>query len=402
MEDRCLNRQGFQIHFYRFMADVATLPTESSGDIFLSKKYYEALEKAPPQDFSFCYVLITPPNSRAVCGFIAAAVKSYNAAESLFLKDAPQKQSASQRLKYSIANRIRFSALVIGNPLLTGEHGFWFDTKLVDLPLSQRLLFHGIEAMKANLRKQHSIKINAVLAKDFCPDSYAFQQASFLKSKNYIPFQAEPGFIFTVKQEWKNMDDYLGALSSKYRIRARRAFAKLGGDVVRKEFSEDELAEYKKEIHALYLSVKNSASFNLADLPDDYFLQLKRSLKHNFHVFGYFLNNRLIGFFSAVNNRQAELESHFIGYDADANRTRQIYLNMLFDIVKQGIEGSYPRIVFGRTAYEIKSSVGARPVELSLFIKHSNRLIHFFLPLLFRFLYLRGKKKRMSRNPYKN
>lgn len=401
MEDSRPNYRGFQIHFYRFIAD-AVFPAESSGDIFLTKKYYEALEKAPPQGFSFCYALITSPDSHAICGFIAAAVKSYNAAESLFFKNTTvKKQPFSQRLKYRIANSVQFSALVIGNPLLTGEHGFWFDKNLTDLPLVQRLLFHGIEALKISLRKQCNIKINATLAKDFYLNSPACRQASFLKSKNYIPFQAEPGFIFTVKPEWKNMDDYLKALSSKYRIRARRAFTKLGADVVRKEFSEADLIEHKKEMHQLYLFVKTSASFNLTDLPDDYFLQLKRSLKNNFHVFGYFLNNRLIGFFSVIDNQHAELESHFIGYDTSANQTRQIYLNMLFDIIKQGIEGSCSRIIFGRTAHEIKSSVGARPVELLLFIKHNNRIVHFLLPLLFRYLYLRERKKRKLRNPYR-
>jgi hypothetical protein len=48
-----------------------------------------------------------------------------------------------------------------------------------------------------------------------------------------------------------------------------------------------------------------------------------------------------------------------------------------------GIENGFERIIFGRTALEIKSSVGATPVHMSGFIFHTNKLINRFIGTIF-------------------
>ena len=45
---------------------------------------------------------------------------------------------------------------------------------------------------------------------------------------------------------------------------------------------------------------------------------------------------------------------------------------MLYDYVELAIEKNCKELRFGRTAEEIKSSIGARPVPMKLFIKHRN------------------------------
>jgi hypothetical protein len=37
-----------------------------------------------------------------------------------------------------------------------------------------------------------------------------------------------------------------------------------------------------------------------------------------------------------------------------------------------GIEHQYKQVIFARTAMEIKSSVGAKPHHMSLYLKHTN------------------------------
>ena len=46
-----------------------------------------------------------------------------------------------------------------------------------------------------------------------------------------------------------------------------------------------------------------------------------------------------------------------------------LYLNMLYDMVAYSIKKQFKTIVFARTALEIKSSVGAKPVAMKGFIK---------------------------------
>ena len=62
---------------------------------------------------------------------------------------------------------------------------------------------------------------------------------------------------------------------------------------------------------------------------------------------------------------------------------KQIYLNMLLDMVKFAIEEQFSRVIFGRTALEIKSTIGAEPVEIYGLIKHNNFLINLFMKKIF-------------------
>ena len=76
-----------------------------------------------------------------------------------------------------------------------------------------------------------------------------------------------------------------------------------------------------------------------------------------------------------------------------------LYLNMLYDMIAYSINKGYRRIVFARTALEIKSSVGANPEVLYGLMRHNNRFINFFVPKLF--YYFEPKMEWTERNPFK-
>jgi hypothetical protein len=52
-----------------------------------------------------------------------------------------------------------------------------------------------------------------------------------------------------------------------------------------------------------------------------------------------------------------------VGYEESIARETHIYQRMLYDLVKTGIENGCESINFGRTATEIKSTLGAEPIE---------------------------------------
>ncbi|HEX9151474.1 MAG TPA: 8-amino-7-oxononanoate synthase, partial [Flavobacterium sp.] len=56
-------------------------------------------------------------------------------------------------------------------------------------------------------------------------------------------------------------------------------------------------------------------------------------------------------------------------------------------------------IIFARTALEIKSSVGAKPVKMYGFIEHSNPIINPYMPKIFK--YLEPETIWQERNPFK-
>jgi hypothetical protein len=77
------------------------------------------------------------------------------------------------------------------------------------------------------------------------------------------------------------------------------------------------------------------------------------------------------------------LETYFLGYDEHVQKEKMLYLNMLYNMTKFGIENQFKKIIFGRTALEIKSSIGAKPVVMSGFIYHTNTWINKMLPKIF-------------------
>ena len=107
----------------------------------------------------------------------------------------------------------------------------------------------------------------------------------------------------------------------------------------------------------------------------DTYSHLSRALKENFIVKGYFLENRLIGFLTALVNDN-KLDAHFIGLDYELNKSHAIYPRILNDYVRIGIEKQVSSINLGRTASEIKTTIGANPVELSCYIKHKNPFLN--------------------------
>ena len=71
---------------------------------------------------------------------------------------------------------------------------------------------------------------------------------------------------------------------------------------------------------------------------------------------------------------QNSLDAHFVGIDYQFNKTYAIYQRMLYDYISLAIEHKMKTINFGRTASEIKSSVGAVPQDLTIYLRHKNSI----------------------------
>ena len=105
-----------------------------------------------------------------------------------------------------------------------------------------------------------------------------------------------------------------------------------------------------------------------------------------------------MGFTSLIRHGK-ELETYFLGFDNTIQREKMLYLNMLYDIVGCGIAQGFERIILGRTALEIKSSIGAKPVQLNGYMHHSYSIVHQNLSWIFPFL--EPKANWIQRHPFK-
>ena len=255
-------------------------------------------------------------------------------------------------------NQIR--VLFCGNVFLSGEYG----TFLKDGEPKTETFKAIAEAVKK--LSKGTKKLNTIFIKDF--ENESLHIADHLKSYDYASMQVEPNMIITLKPDWHSFEDYKSALKSKYRVKANKADSK-SETLEAKLFTEEDIKTHKKELQELYENTINNADFNAQILNLDTYINLKKTFKEKFIVKGYFLEGKLVGFLSAMQNDR-HLDAHFIGIDYSNNKEFAIYPRILNDYVRLGIETKSDQINLGRTASEIKSTLGAEPKALTCYCKH--------------------------------
>lgn len=366
------------------------------SNIFLSSAYLNALHIAPPANMQFRYCSVWKEGT--LSGIVYTQLDKFQARKSISYHrdDITVKTNPGilTRMRNAVAARVEFTTLLCGNTLVTGSHGFIFTEQVSpddQWGLIDFILHHLIKALESE-----GIKVRLLFVKDF----FAPREKVLRMSKNtrvYHGFHAQPNMIMHLRPEWHSFEDYLKALNSKCRVRAKRAFKKFVG-ITRRELQVDDLLKHKDKINEYYHDIADNASFNLFSLSPDYFISVKRNLGDLFKVFGYFDGDQLIAFYSLMINGD-EIEAHFLGYEEEVNKERQLYLNMLFDMISLSINVGVDRIIFGRTAMEIKSSVGAEPQYMQFYLQYQNALINACVPLVYNML--EPEVEWVQRNPFR-
>lgn len=363
---------------HQWYLSVADLPniweTLAIDNIFLKKEFLACLEKYPPEGMQFLYWVFF--ENSAPVGFAYAQIQHFNIYKSATNLQQAAEGNLWERLKHKIkqigAKSLNFNVLVLGNMMSTGEHGFYFTEAVAQKINAPQLVEAAITASLPHIKAR---KVDINLFKEFYAKS--LPDATPLLQKNYHQIAVQPSMILDICPEWKAFDDYLQAVSSKYRVRAKRAFKK-GADLVKKELSLAEIEHFNDTIFSLYLQTVSNANFNALFLHPQYFYGLKAFFKDDFKLTGYFLNDELIGFCTLLFNNE-EIESHFLGLNNEYNYEYQVYLNMLFNMIDISIQHQAKRVIMARTALEIKSSVGAVAHDMSVFVKLKNPIYNAFI-----------------------
>lgn len=365
------------------------------SNVFLSGEYLHALEGAPPDNMDFFYVTVTRGSDCA--GVIYLQLKHFSASKSLNYDRnglANAGRAIVKSIRDFIANRIEFYTLVCGNALVTGQHGYLFRE---DITQEEQVAIVDVvlDWVKGYLSREGR-NVDLIFIKDFFTPVFS-RINTRTACMQYHQLSAQPNMIMDLNPEWRTYKDYLAALQSKYRVRAKRA-RRMSKGITKHHLDLDQLVAMRGLLYDYYRQIADAASFNLFILHPDYLVSLKKSLGPLFTVIGYFSGGELIAFYSTIVDGR-ELEAHFLGYDDEVNREHQLYLNMLLDMIDMGIERKSKRIIFARTALEIKSSVGAKPHDMYFYLQHNKGLQNFFLPFYYNML--DPKEEWVPRHPFK-
>ena len=371
---------------YQIVSESQYLPNDwdsiAQANVFLSTKYLQVLESAAPANMKCQYIGIF--NQEELIGIALAQFIDLSHLESYGERD--------KKLKTWVRNYLfsRFSSklLFIGNNMLSGQNAFAVKNDAL-IPEVLKTLKNAVAELN------QSFKIHLTSFKDFMPgDLPYFEQPAFKKD---LKFTSQPNMIFEINPAWAHEDDYVMALTKKYRDQFKRSRNKASG-IEKRKLTLDDIEDQQEIIYDLYMHVAENAPFNTFYLPKNHFYVLKEKLTNDFMLYGYFIDGKLIGFNTLIKNGKS-LDTYFLGYDDKIQKEKMLYLNMLYDMIACGISLKFENIIFGRTALEIKSSVGATDTSMFGFMQHSQPLINQFLGRIFNYLEPETAWKR--RSPYK-
>lgn len=359
-----------------------------SHDIFLQKEYLTVLEKGAPNNLHSYFVGIFKIDK-----LVGVAIIQHI---HWVLKDAVGCRSDIM-LKNILAKSIKGSGLVVGNLMHTGQHGLFYNANEVMQSEFLEKVLKALKLIRITIKKEQKKIARLLVLKDYFPADAIHSEKGFLKKEKYHYVKVQPNMIFHVEPSWETTEDYIFNLKKKYKRRFKTAQKKLGA-IQCKELTLLEIEQNNSILHNLYLNVLENAKFNTFVLPVNHFSVVKKQLQDRFKLFGYFLDEKLVGFHTLLLNNDT-LETYFLGYEPVLQQQHQLYLNMLFNMAEFGIINSFKTIVYARTAMEIKSSIGAKPHDMVLYMRHTNGLVNLIIEYMVK--YINPKKEWKERHPFK-
>ncbi len=199
------------------------------------------------------------------------------------------------------------------------------------------------------------------------------------KFTNATTILAEPFMLVKIDPNLQTLKDYFNQFSSKYRVRAQKVL-KNSHEIEFKTLnnypSNDWISQCGK---LLYHSLQNKTiaiGQNLAELIHCY----QKTLGDQFKVHGYFLEGHLVGFISYI-EEENHIHATHLGIDENLPLTYSLYQRMMYDLIEYGILNQKHTINIGRTATEIKSTLGAVPIENSFVLFTKSKSLRFLMNL---------------------
>lgn len=361
-------------------------------DLFLQSHYLQALEKASPENIQLFYIAVFKDD--ALVGVaIAQRVQ-------LYLKDMFRKTKVSNIKAFFqdvVSKILKGNILVVGNLTHTGQHGLFFQKEYVSQSQFFDLIFSALNEIKETIKSNQNKTIRMFVLKDYFKEDLIHHEKESFDAAKLHQVVVQPNMILYLNRNWSTLEDYTASLKKKYRDRYKRARKKLNS-IKPVELSIGDIEKHTPQLHQYYMNVSNNAKFNTFLLPENHFYSLKLQLKENFRVYGYYLKDELVGFYTLILNNDA-IETYFLGYDAEHQYPNQLYLNMLYDMLKFGIENKFNSVVYARTAMEIKSSLGARAEPMVVYLKHTNSFLNSILKPIFKLM--NPKQDWHERHPFK-
>jgi predicted N-acyltransferase len=203
---------------------------------------------------------------------------------------------------------------------------------------------------------------------------------SGLTQAGFTRFESDPSLALTLDPRWVDFDDLLASLTSKYRVKAKRADA-LSSELEQVALDAQGARLWREALHATYEQVTERATFCVRATELDALPELLEAQPERYSLSAYLAQDELIGFRLSVHEGDT-LYAQLVGINYEKNRTFGLYPRMLNDYIREGLERGCRVVDLGRTAGEIKSTLGALPSATELYLTHAHPLMSWALPYI--------------------
>ena len=343
------------------------LLTADAG-FFMSHAYLVALETVLPGNLAPRYALIFDGEQQPVAAVYmqladigVAQVRSQKAAGVGKLPCV-----ALDKLTARVSQRV----LTCGNLLSYGQHGVAFAPGV-----DPDVAWHGVAEVLYRVREADKLRgtTHFVLIKDIHEPHK--QNSSSLSNLSYRYVETEPNMVLTLDAVWKNHDDYLASLASKYRSGIRNSVFKPIAEAGCTMETVPDITAMRSRIHELYQLVQRNADFRPYELKADYFPALQRVAGDRLRCSILKRDGVVLGFLITLADGETAVAYH-IGFDREAASGLPIYLRLLHAGISDAIALGCKRVSFGRTALEPKAALGAKPETFGIMLRHRQPVLN--------------------------
>jgi len=346
----------------------------AGASLFLQRRYLAVLERAGPDNLEPRYAVI----HRGRAPVAAVVMQLVTVAGTRFMKPGGRgKTRLLRRAMMPAARALRERVLVCGNLLSWGFHAAAFAPGVTPAEL-----WPGIAEAIYRVRRADRLagSTDFTLVKDLAAAD--MREAEALRRFSYRPVESDPNMILELDPAWSGYEDYLAALTGKYRNAARK---------IQKDLAQGactlgplkEVAPHAERLHALYLGVVENAAVRPVTCPPAFFPALAESLGEDFRCVVVRRAHELLGFISVLKDGDTAV-AYYIGFDRASGLGNTVYLALLHAVIGEAIALGCRRVSFGRTALEPKAGLGARPERTWLWARHRNPVMNALVRKLLR------------------
>lgn len=337
-----------------------------SASVMMSRRYLGVVERSGPSNISPRYAMVYRGDEPLAC-VAAQSVRvvpgQIGRATSVTENGLARKRDRLAGMAKRAVAGIEQRMLVCGNLLSWGCHGI-----AVAPSASGAEVYAGVAEALYRLRRADKLagETDLIVVKDFTP--VEAPHAASLRTFSYRRLETEPNMVLELASGWKSFDDYLGALTSKYRgdaKRVRKDIEAAGMQVQNGPIADNDA----RTLHDLYAQVHAGARVRLFTLAPEFLPELSRTFAAEFRCTRLVKDGRVVGFVTTLKDGETAI-GYYIGFDRAENAVAPVYFRLLQATVEDALAMRCRRVSLGRTALEPKSRMGAKPVPMEVWVRH--------------------------------